>query len=145
MTERAIEQMLEEYAAAVHARDVDRFAALFADDVRVFDMWGPWSYEGGEAWRGMATEWFGSLGDERVLVEFEGVEAVVGDDVAIVHTFVTFTGLSADGEELRAMNNRLTWGLRKTREGSWEVAHEHSSAPASFETREVQLQRPAPG
>ncbi len=141
----AIEQMLAEYAAAVRAKDVDRFLALYADDVRVFDMWGSWSYDGAEAWRGMATEWFASLGKEQVAVEFESVKTVVGENVAIAEAFVTYKGLSATGQELRAMNNRLTWGLTKTGGEGWRVVHEHSSAPLDFKTGKVQLQRAASG
>jgi uncharacterized protein (TIGR02246 family) len=143
MERKTIEQVLEAYAAAVRAKDVDRFVALYGDDVRVFDLWGRWSYDGADAWRGMAAEWFGSLGSEQVAVEFEDVRTVVGDDVAVAHAFVTFRGLSAEGEELRAMNNRLTWALRKTADGSWEVLHEHSSAPADLETGAVRLERVA--
>jgi ketosteroid isomerase-like protein len=38
------------------------------------------------------------------------------------------------------MNNRLTWVLRKEADGSWKIAHEHTSAPAGDEGK-VQLQR----
>jgi uncharacterized protein (TIGR02246 family) len=137
-----IEAMLAEYAAAVRAKDVDRFVAIYASDVRVFDLWGRWSYDGAAAWRGMATEWFGSLGDEQVGVEFEDVQTLVGDGVAVVHAFITFKGLAADGTELRAMNNRFTWALRKTSDETWQVVHEHSSAPVDPETAKVELKRP---
>jgi uncharacterized protein (TIGR02246 family) len=136
-----IEQMLEEYAESVRAKDVDRFVALYGDDVRVFDMWGRWSYDGTAAWREMAAEWFGSLGDDQVAVEFDDVQTVVGDEVAVAEAHVTYKGLSAEGEELRAMNNRLTWALRKQPDGGWKVVHEHSSAPVDFETGKVQLHR----
>jgi ketosteroid isomerase-like protein len=43
------------------------------------------------------------------------------------------------------MNNRLAWGLQKTADDGWKVVHEHSSAPAQFETRKVELQRPPSG
>lgn len=138
-----IEAMLTEYAAAVRAKDVDRFVALYASDVRVFDLWERWSYDGAAAWRGMVTEWFGSLGDEQVGVEFEGVQTVVGADVAAVHAFITFKGLAADGTELRAMNNRFSWALRKTATGTWQVVHEHTSAPVDPETAKVLLKRPS--
>jgi uncharacterized protein (TIGR02246 family) len=136
-----IEQLLEEYAESVRAKDVDRFVALYDDAVRVFDMWGRWSYDGVAAWREMAVEWFGSLGSEQVAVEFEEVQTMVGDDVAVANAFVTFRGLSAEGDELRAMHNRLTWALRKQPDGTWKVVHEHSSAPADFETGRIALQR----
>ena len=132
--------LLEEYRDAVHAKDVDRFVAIFADDVRVFDMWGTWSHDGIDSWREMAVGWFGSLGDELVRVEFDDVQTTVGDDTAVLSAFVTFAGLSADGAELRSMNNRLTWGLRKTG-GAWKVVHEHTSAPVEMATGKVDLER----
>ena len=89
----------------------------------------------------MAVEWFDSLGSERVGVEHQDVRSVVGDGFAVVHAFVTFKGLSAGGEELRAMDNRLTWALRRSGNGTWKIVHEHSSAPADFETSKVMLQR----
>lgn len=144
MVDPAIGAVIEGYAAAVRAKDVDAFVSLYAKDVRVFDMWGRWSYDGVDAWRSMAAEWFGSLRDEQVAVEFDDVQTVVGEDVAIADAFVTYKGLSAEGTELRAMNNRLTWGLKNADDG-WKVIHEHSSAPAEFDTGKVQLQRPSSG
>jgi uncharacterized protein (TIGR02246 family) len=137
----SIEELLTGYRAAVHAKDVDAFVALYDENVQVFDMWGRWSYAGADEWRKMAAEWFGSLGTEQVAVELHDVHATVGEDVAAAHAIVTFKGLSADGEELRAMDNRLTWVARKTREGGWKVIHEHTSAPADFETSKVILHR----
>jgi uncharacterized protein (TIGR02246 family) len=145
MEDSAIKQVLDGYASAVRAKDVESFVSLYTEDVRVFDMWERWAYEGLSAWRNMAEEWFGSLGDEQVAVEFEEVQTVVGEDMAITDTFVTYKGLAADGTELRAMSNRLTWALQKTADDGWKVVHQHSSAPAAFETGKVQLQRPATG
>jgi ketosteroid isomerase-like protein len=142
--DQGITQALKSYATAVRAKDVGGFVALYSADVRVFDTWGRWAYDGADAWRAMAVEWFGSLGDEQVAVEFEDVATVVGDSVAVVHAFVTYKGLSADGKELRAMNNRLTWGLQKMGDG-WKIVHEHTSAPAAFDTGKVELKRPSAG
>jgi uncharacterized protein (TIGR02246 family) len=135
-----VESLLDAYRDAVDAKDVDAFVAIFADDVRVFDMWGTWSHDGIDAWREMTEGWFGSLGDERVRVDFDDVQTTVGEDVAVLSAFVTFAGLSADGEELRSMNNRLTWGLR-TVDGTWKVVHEHTSAPVEMATGKVDLRR----
>jgi uncharacterized protein (TIGR02246 family) len=132
--------LLESYRDAVYAKDVEAFVAIFADDVRVFDMWGTWSHDGIDSWREMAVGWFGSLGDELVRVAFDEVQTTVGDDTAVLSAFVTFAGLSADGAELRSMNNRLTWGLRKTG-GTWKVVHEHTSAPVEMATGKVDLER----
>ena len=135
-----VESLLDAYRDAVDAKDVDAFVAIFADDVRVFDMWGTWSHDGIDAWREMAEGWFGSLGDERVRVDFDDVQTTVGEDAAVLSAFVTFAGLSADGQELRSMNNRLTWGLRKV-DGTWKVVHEHTSAPVDMATGKVDLRR----
>src|SRR5262249_3922498 len=117
------------------------FVALYDEDVRVFDMWGRWSYDGAAAWREMVTDWFRSLGSDQVAVEFDEVHTVVGDEVVVADAFITYKGLSAEGEELRAMNNRLTWAVRKRSGGTWKVVHEHSSAPVDIETGKVQLHR----
>jgi uncharacterized protein (TIGR02246 family) len=136
-----LEQVLDAYATAIGAKDVDAFVALYEDDVRVFDMWGTWSYDGIDAWRGMVTEWFGSLGAEQVAVELSDVRTIAADDVGILQAFVTFMNVPAEGEASRAMDNRLTWALRRGADGTWKVAHEHTSAPADFETSKVVLQR----
>ena len=135
-----MEEMLDNYAAAVRAKDVDAFVGLYADDVRTFDLWSVWSYDGKDALRRMVEEWFGSLGTDIVAVEWDEVRAQDGEDVAALSAFLTYRGLSAEGEELRSMNNRLTWVLRKEGDGSWQIAHEHTSGPAGEEGK-VQLRR----
>ena len=89
----------------------------------------------------IAQEWFGSLETERSSPEFHDVQYEIGDGVAAVHAFITSKGLSADGKELRSMDNRITWVLRKNRDGAWKIIHEHTSAPTDFETGKVTLRR----
>ena len=138
--EQELSVVFEGYKASIGAKDVDAFLALYDENVRVFDVWGEWSYEGAEAWRGMVTEWFSSLGSERVVVEIGDVRTTVAGGVAIVHAFVTYRAVSAEGDELRAMENRLTWGLQQ-RDEAWKIVHEHTSAPIDFETSKVILAR----
>jgi len=136
-----MEEMLTAYAAAVRAKDVDAFLGLYADDVRSFDLWQEWTYDGKDALRGMVAEWFGSIADdEEVVVRFDDVRTQAGPEVAAVSAFTTFAAVSPAGTELRSMNNRLTWVLRKDGDGSWKIAHEHTSAPAGDEGK-VQLRR----
>ena len=139
--EPEVEEMLAAYAAAVRAKDVDAFVGLYEDDVRTFDLWNVWSYDGKPALREMVGEWFGSLADdEEVAVKFDEVRGQPGEDVAAVSAFTTFAAVSSDGTELRSMNNRLTWVLRKDADGAWKIAHEHTSAPAGDEGK-VSLRR----
>lgn len=135
-----IRRVLAGYKAAVFAKDVDAFAALYDEDVRVFDLWGAWSYTGADTWRRVAHDWFGSLGAERVAVAVDDMQATVGHDVAVVHAFLTYTSVSAEGQALRSMQNRLTWALRR-RGVAWKIVHEHTSAPVDFETSKVMLRR----
>src|SRR6478672_7426020 len=133
--------MFNAYVAAVRAKDVDAFVGLYADDVRNFDLWSEWSYDGKDALRAMVAEWFGSLpDDEVVVVKFDDVRTETGSEVAAVSAFTTFAAESSAGTELRSMNNRLTWVLRKDAEGVWKIVHEHTSAPAGEEGK-VQLRR----
>ena len=48
-------EVLSAYAAAVNAKDVEAFVALYDEDVHVYDTWGTWEYNGIEAWRAMAA------------------------------------------------------------------------------------------
>ena len=50
-TPAAIRQLLLRYAESVHAKDVGAFMRLYDPNVRVFDTWGVWSYEGAAAWQ----------------------------------------------------------------------------------------------
>jgi ketosteroid isomerase-like protein len=140
MASGPIDQVLAGYRAAVGAKDVDAFVALYDDEVEVFDTWGVWSHKGSVAWRAVATDWFGSLGDETVEVEFQEVSTTAGDEVAGLNAFIVYKGISTAGEVLRSMSNRFTWVLKKS--GShWKIVHEHSSAPVDPESGKVILQR----
>ena len=138
--EDSVLQVLEAYKAAVLGKDVDAFMRLYDQKVRVFDMWGMWSYEGAAAWRKMIETWFGSLGSELVKVSMDDVQATAGRELAMVSAIVTYAGVSAEGEELRAMQNRLSWVL-KPEGGAWKIVHEHTSAPVGFDDAKAMLRR----
>ncbi len=133
-------QALGAYRSAVHAKDVDALAALYADDVRVFDMWGEWQYDGLDAWRGMASGWFGSLGDERVVVDFADVRAFGNAGLVVGHAFATYAAVDAQGATLRSLVNRFSVTLRRDAD-AWKIVHEHSSSPLDFATAKAILQR----
>ena len=140
-TEKSIARVLQSYAAAVLAADVEAFMRLYDPRVRVFDAWGVWSYEGSAAWRRAVEGWFGSLGNEKVKVTFDDVQTSAGRESSMVTAVVTYAGVSAEGRELRAMQNRLTWVLRTT--DDLRIVHEHTSAPIGFTDSKAILQRQA--
>ena len=134
--------LLQAYQAAVLARDADAFLALYAPDARVFDTWGVWCYEGVAARRAAIDGWFSSLGDERVQVTFEDVrvDTSPGADLALLSATGRFAAVSPAGAELRSMQNRLSWGLRR-QGGGWRILHEHTSVPIGFGDLQGILQR----
>ncbi len=138
--EKQVLRALDTYRSAVLARNADTFMHLYDPDVRVFDTWGVWSYESAAAWRVAVEGWFSSLGDESVRVTFDDVKIVAEPSFASMSAFVTYTGVSAQGEALRAQQNRITWVL-KARGHVLRVVHEHTSAPIGFEDAKAVLKR----
>lgn len=135
-----VSHMLDTYKSAVFTKDVEVFMRLYHDDVLVFDTWGVWSYSGAVAWRKVIKEWFASLNTERVNVSFDETKTIIGQDIVVLATIVTYAGISAQGVKLREMQNRLTWALKQN-QGVWQVVHEHTSAPISFDETKAILQR----
>lgn len=138
MTE--VESLFENYKNAVLRKDVEAFASIFDEKVRVFDMWGSWSYDGLVAWREMAKGWFTSLGTDSDVVTFGDIQIEASGDLAIASAFVRFTAVSEKGEELRYLENRLTCVAKKKGE-TWKIIHQHTSGPIDFETMKVILRR----
>lgn len=138
--EKQIKRVFEQYESAVLAKNVEAFMGLYVQDVRVFDTWGAWSYDGAPAWRQAVHQWFVSLGDETVRVKFEDVQADGGQDLTLVSAIVSYASISAEGTELRSMQNRLTWALTR-REGALKIVHEHTSAPVGFDDLKAILRR----
>jgi ketosteroid isomerase-like protein len=132
--------VLEAYKAAVRAKSVDAFLAIYADDLHVFDMWGQWSLRGIERWRSLVVEWFSSLGDEYVVVAVDEAEATRVGEIAVGHAILTYTAHAADGREIRSLNNRLTVAMRRAG-GAWKIFHEHTSAPIDHASAKAMLRR----
>lgn len=135
-----IDDLPQRYAAAVGAKDVEALMALYDDGVRLFDLWGVWSHEGAAVWRQSVVEWFSSLGDQSLEVDFTEVQTTVTEELATLHATVTYRELNSTGDEADSAQNRLTWVL-KPADGDWKIIHEHTSAPVDFETSKVMLKR----
>lgn len=121
------------YADAVYHKNVEAFLALYAEDIRIFDAWGDWQARGKEALRTSTTEWFNSLKDEKVVVTCQDIQTSSSDTLAALHALIEFKAVSAEGQDLRAMQERVSWTLEKRAEG-WLVTHQHTSLPIDFQT-----------
>jgi uncharacterized protein (TIGR02246 family) len=135
-----LNSLFETYKNAVFQKDVEAFASIYDENVRVFDMWQQWSLSGLAAWRAMAKDWFAGLGTDRDIVTFDDIQTEATGEMGTATAFVRFTAVSEKGEELRFLENRLTWVARK-KGGAWKIIHQHTSGPINFNTMKVILQR----
>ena len=142
MTEldKAVGQLIEQYKSAVFERDTAAFMRLYDPNVRIFDAWDNWSYGGAARWQAAVEAWFNPHATERIEVSFEDVQCTGTLDIAMVSAVVTYAGVSAQGVRLRAMQNRISWGLR-TSGNVLRIVHEHTSVPVGFQDMKAILQR----
>lgn len=138
--EKQVLAALETYKSAVLAKNAETLMHLYAPEASVFDAWGTWSYEGAAAWRVAVEGWFSSLGSELCRVTFDEVQIVDGSGFAAMSAIVTYAATSAQGQEIRAMQNRISWVL-KTSGHVLRIVHEHTSAPIGFEDAKAILER----
>jgi ketosteroid isomerase-like protein len=127
-------RICNDYKRAIYEKDVTAFLGLYHQEARVFDTWGVWSYEGVVERRKVVEQWFSSLGEERVVVTIDRVQATAVQELATLSARVIYAAVSAAGDELRAMQNRLTWVL-KSQGGAWKIIHEHTSVPIGDDLR----------
>jgi uncharacterized protein (TIGR02246 family) len=125
--ESAIRALIEGWATAVQARDLDGVLADHSDDIQMFDVPPPNEVRGIEAYRDTWPPFFEWLRRGAVF-EIVSLDVTAGDDVA----FATALLRCGTDEELRKDPDnrlRLTIGLRKDG-GRWVASHEHHSFPA---------------
>jgi uncharacterized protein (TIGR02246 family) len=135
----ALTTLFDTYKTAVFQKDIKAFTSIFDDNILVFDMWGQWSYRGLPAWTAMAEGWFASLGTDRDVIDFSDVQVHTSGELSTATALVKFTAVSDKGEELRFLQNRLTWIAQK-KDNDWKIIHQHTSSPIDFETMKVMLQ-----
>lgn len=140
--EASVAKVIEAYRNAVATRNLDAFMRLYDPSARIFDAWGVWSYETMPAWQLAVEGWFASHPDDRFAVTFDDVRTLANPTFASVSAVVTYAVVSAQGEPLNSMQNRLSWVLR-TSSHVPRIVHEHTSAPIGFEDQKAILKRPS--
>lgn len=121
-----IRQLVEDWATAIGAKDVDRAVSHYAPDVVSFDLTPPLQYTGADAIRQGLAQWFptwvGPIG-----YEIRDLIITVGGDVAFSRSLNHMTGKRTGGTETDVWV-RATVGFRKSG-GTWRIVHEHASVP----------------
>jgi hypothetical protein len=80
------------------------------------------------------------LGSETVRVTFDDTQSTTAQELAIVSSIITYTGVSAEGKPLRSLQNRITWAIHLSVPGP-RIIHEHTSAPIGFSEMKAILSR----
>lgn len=135
-----ITDFIENYKKAVYTKNVDEFVSLYDENILIFDLWMPWMSQGMAPLRESTQEWFSSLINERVLVDFEIVHSQETATMSFLSAFVTFAATTLEGQMIRSMQNRLTWIL-EFKQSQWKITHQHTSAPVDFSNMKVSFKR----
>jgi ketosteroid isomerase-like protein len=123
----AIELLVENWAAAVRARNLNGILAHHSPDILMFDLPPPIQSKGIEAYR-KTWDLFFSWSQNTGIFDISGMKITAGVDVAFVTALMRCAGIEASGDRTE-LNFRLTMGLCKLG-ADWVVMHEHHSIPA---------------
>jgi uncharacterized protein (TIGR02246 family) len=122
-----IQTLIENWAEAVHAGDLDAVLADHASDIVMFDVPPPYDgVRGIDAYRDVWPPFF-EWQAKGASFEIVSLDVTAGDDVAYAHALLR-CGMPQELAEKPENRLRLTLGLRKE-QGRWVVAHEHHSFP----------------
>ena len=123
--EREIRGLLERWAAAVRASDLDGVLRDHADGIVMFDVPPPErGVRGLQAYRDSWPPFFRWL-QQGGMFEIDTLEVTAGDDVGFAHALLRCSTRETL-EKHPEKRLRLTVGLRKVG-GQWLVVHEHHS------------------
>jgi uncharacterized protein (TIGR02246 family) len=120
-----IRRLIEDWASAARAGDLEGIMAAYAPDVRSFDAVGQLQVEGAEAYR---RHWQACLElCAGMIFEVHQLELEAEGHVAFGHYLVRCGGTGPDGQEQVGWM-RATVCCRQSG-GRWQIAHEHFSVP----------------
>ena len=124
--EAQIRGLIEEWAKAARAKDVDGIFAHYAPDILAFDAIAQLQFKGSDAYR---KHWEACMAmcSGQMIFEVHDLIIVARDDVAFCHYLSRCGGTGADGKEKVRMDARDL--LFAQTSGKWPVVHEHFSAP----------------
>lgn len=129
--EADIRALIERWAKAAHAGDLDGVLADHADDIVMFDVPPPNEVRGKAAYRETWPPFF-TWQEQGASFEIVSLDITAGTDVAFAHALLR-CGTVEELEQDPDNRLRLTIGFRKVH-GRWTVTHEHHSFPSRSST-----------
>lgn len=122
--ETRIRALLDEYVAALDAKDVDRLCACYAPGTALFDLAPPLRKTAPDAQ--MWKEWFSGF-DGPLDCEIRNTTIRSAGDLAFCHGLSRLSARTTEGESF-TLWFRITFGLQRLG-GGWRIVHEHQSVP----------------
>jgi ketosteroid isomerase-like protein len=123
--EAQIRKLIEHWAYALRAKDLDGVMASFTPDATTFDLAPPLQQD--TAGRRQAlSAWFPGFSGP-IGYEIGNLDIAVGVNVAFCCSLNRLSARTVSGEEF-AIWVRVTMGFRKV-DGTWKIAHAHTSVP----------------
>ena len=124
--ETEIHAQIDAWAAALHAKQLDRLVSHYAADAVTADLAPPLWNRGAATLRRNFEEWFDSwIGP--IEIEVRDVHVATGGDVAFARMLNRIHGARTSGEATDLWV-RATVCFRRIG-GEWKIAHEHVSVP----------------
>ena len=118
--EAAIRALIDAFAGAIRARDIDGVMAVFAPEVVSFDLTPPLYHGGGEAFRRRWTAFFDTHAQTGTYAVTD-LHIAVGGDTAFSHSLNRTQALPERWVRWTACYRRI--------EAAWRIVHEHVSVP----------------
>ena len=129
--EAEIRKRIDNWAAAIRAKDLEGVMSIYAQDVVSFDVEAPLQYAGSEAKR---KRWLDTFALYQRVLCYDIRELMIATDgnLAFGHSLNRLRGILLSGNE-SGFWLRWTSCFRKI-DGNWLIAHEQISAPIDPES-----------
>lgn len=126
-----IHKLIEDYANAACAKDINKIMSQYAPDIRSFDAVSQLQFNGVDDYR---KHWEACLSfcQGPTVFEIHELETVIDGNLA-VSSYLTYCGGANEKGEMQGGWMRGTMVHRKI-DGEWKIAHEHYSVPFDMKT-----------
>ncbi|GHO71676.1 hypothetical protein KSC_105680 [Ktedonobacter sp. SOSP1-52] len=126
-----IKRLIEGYAKAFRAKDIDGIMSMYAPEIVTFDVVPPLQYVGADAMRKRWEEAFSSLPGP-IGYEIADLSITVGEDMAFTHSFNRASATLPTGQKIGVWV-RWTACWRKIGD-KWLLVHDQISVPVDLQT-----------
>jgi uncharacterized protein (TIGR02246 family) len=136
--ETEIRQVLDRWAKAFHARDLNGIMSIYEPGPALvsYDIVPPLQYTGYDAYKKDYQEFLDQF-QGPIDIEYRGLSIVAGDAVAFSRGLERMTGTLKSGQKFDTWV-RFTECYRKTN-GRWLAIHDHISVPVDLESGKAAL------